>query len=61
MSSIYGINSKGMTENIKITPKNANCKNYSFDVTPAKFITKIITERKVVDDNLSSISELVVE
>ena len=60
MSSIYGINSKGITESIKITPKNANCKNYAFDVTPAKFITKIITERKVVDANQSSISKLVV-
>ena len=60
VSSVYGINSKGITENVKITPKNANCKNYAFDVTPAKFITKIITERKVVDANQSSISELVV-
>ena len=60
VSSIYGINSKGMIESIKITPKNANCKNYAFDVTPAKFITKIITERKVVDANQTSISELVV-
>ena len=60
VSSVYGINSKGITESIKITPKNANCKNYAFDVTPAKFITKIITERKVVDANQSSISELIV-
>ena len=60
VSSIYGINSKGIIESVKITPKNANCKNYAFDVTPAKFITKIITEKKVVDANQSSISELVV-
>ena len=60
VSSVYGINSKGITESVKITPKNANCKNYAFDVTPAKFITKIITEKKVVDANQSSISELVV-
>ena len=60
VSCVYGINSKGITESINITPKNANCKNYAFDVTPAKFITKIITERKVVDANQSSISELVV-
>ena len=60
VSSVYGINSKGITESVKITPQNANCKNYAFDVTPAKFITKIITERKVVDANKSSISKLVV-
>ena len=60
VSSIFGINSKGIKENIKITPKNSNCKNYAFDVTPAKFITKIITEKKIIDANQSSISELVV-
>ena len=59
VSSIYGINSKGITENLFITPKNANCKNYAFDVTPAKFITKIITEKKIVDANETSISTLV--
>ena len=45
---------------IRITPEGSIAKNYAFDVTPAKFITKIITERKVVDANQSSISELVV-
>ena len=43
---------------MNIIPKNANCKNYAFDVTPAKFITKIITEKKVIDANKSSILEL---
>ena len=51
---------KGNIEKISIIPKNANCKNYSFDVTPAKYITKIITEKKVVEANESSISDLVV-
>ena len=59
MAAIYGINSKGIKENISITPKNANCKNYAFDVTPAKFITKIITEKEVVDPNQKSISKLI--
>lgn len=59
VSSIYGLNSRGMIESITITPKNANCKNYAFDVTPAKFITKIITEKKIVDANQSSISKLI--
>ena len=58
VSSMYGVNSQGITESISIIPKNANCKNYAFDVTPAKFITKIITEKKIVDANQSSISEL---
>ena len=58
VSSIYGINSKGQRESIKIVPENAQCKNYAFDVTPAKYITKIITEKKNVDPTIKSISTL---
>ena len=58
VSSIYGLNSKGNIEKIKIIPDNAICKNYAFDVTPAKYITKIITEKKIVSPNKTSISEL---
>ena len=58
VSSIYGLNSKGNIEKIKIIPDNAICKNYAFDVTPAKYITKIITEKKIVNPNQLSISEL---
>jgi len=59
VSSIYGLNSKGNIEKIKIVPKNASCKNYAFDITPAKYITKIITEKKVINANKLSISELI--
>tara|TARA_B100000965_G_scaffold70515_1_gene55676 strand:- start:422 stop:1501 length:1080 start_codon:yes stop_codon:yes gene_type:complete len=58
VSSMYGLNSKGDIEKIKIIPDNAICKNYAFDVTPAKYITKIITEKKIVNPNQLSISEL---
>ena len=58
VSSIYGINSKGHKETITIVPENAQCKNYAFDVTPAKYITKIITEKKNVDPTIKSISTL---
>ena len=58
VSTIYGLNPQGMYEELKIVPKNAVCKNYSFDVTPAKFITKIITEKMIIDANSSSISKL---
>ncbi len=33
--------------NVLITPKESNAKNYGFDVTPARLITAIITERGV--------------
>ena len=59
VSSIYGLNSEGNIEKIKIVPQNASCKNYAFDITPAKYITKIITEKKVINANKLSISELI--
>ena len=43
---------------IKITPEGSSCKNYAFDITPAKYITKLITEKGVVDSNEESIGGL---
>ena len=36
----------------------AKCVNYAFDVTPAKYITKLITEKGIIDANSSSINRL---
>lgn len=58
VSTIYGINSKGVIDKIRIVPENAKCKNYAFDITPAKYITKIITEKANVDPTTESISTL---
>ena len=58
VSTIYGINSKGVIDKIRIVPEKAKCKNYAFDITPAKYITKIITEKANVDPNPESISAL---
>jgi len=58
VSTIYGINSKGFVDKIRIVPEKAECKNYAFDVTPAKYITKIITEKTNVDPTTKSISSL---
>ena len=43
---------------VKIVPEGAQCSNYAFDVTPAKYISKLITEKGIIDANLSSISKL---
>ena len=59
VSMIDGINKKGKREKIMIVPKNSKCKNYAFDVTPAKFISKIITDKKVVQANKKSILSLI--
>ena len=43
---------------VKIIPENAKCINYAFDVTPAKYITKLITEKGIVEPNKDSINTL---
>tara|TARA_Y100000590_G_scaffold342029_1_gene390423 strand:- start:9300 stop:10376 length:1077 start_codon:yes stop_codon:yes gene_type:complete len=58
VSFINGINTKGEIQELSIVPSNAYCKNYAFDVTPSKYITKIITEKMIVEPNKQSISKL---
>ena len=58
VSHMIGLNKKGKIEKFQAVPSNSNCINYAFDVTPAKYITKIITEKKVVEANKQSISSL---
>ena len=47
LTYIQGINSKGKNTKIRITPKGSKASNYSFDVTPAKYITRLITEKGI--------------
>ena len=42
-----------------LVPNKSICKNYAFDVTPSKYITKIITEKKIVTPNKISIKKLI--
>ena len=52
------VNVKNKIRKINIIPKGAKCRNYAFDVTPSKYITKIITDIKNVDANFESINSL---
>ena len=58
VSHIKGLDENDELKKIKIVPDNSICVNYAFDVTPAKFITKLITEKGVIDANYESISIL---
>lgn len=44
-----GINKKGEWEEILIAPKESQAINYGFDVTPARLITGIITEKGICE------------
>jgi methylthioribose-1-phosphate isomerase len=53
-----GKSSTGEIESILICPETTKAANYGFDVTPARLVTKIITDRGVCDANEQSICEL---
>ncbi len=58
VSHIEGLDENNMIKKVKIVPEGAQCINYAFDVTPAKYITKLITEKGIIEANSSSISKL---
>jgi len=45
-------------EEVRISPKDSHGLNYAFDVTPAKYITGIITEKGIVKPDKESIEKL---
>jgi methylthioribose-1-phosphate isomerase len=49
---------EGEIKKILLTPLNSNVANYAFDVTPARLITGIITERGICKANKESILDL---
>jgi methylthioribose-1-phosphate isomerase len=40
-----GLTASGRPETVTLTPPNSPAANYAFDVTPARLITGLITER----------------
>ena len=48
----------GEIKKVLLTPENSNAANYGFDVTPARLITGIITERGICEPNKKSILNL---
>jgi methylthioribose-1-phosphate isomerase len=50
--------SEGRIHKVLLTPENSPAANYSFDVTPSRLITGIITERGVCPANEQAILEL---
>ena len=43
---------------VRLTPENSPALNYGFDVTPAKYVTALITERGVSKASAEEISKL---
>ena len=58
VSSSWGVDENKNMKTISIVPENSKSVNYAFDVTPSKYISKLITEKGVVDANEISIKGL---
>lgn len=58
ISHMHGIDEKNNFTKIRITPKESSIKNPAFDVTPAKYITGIITEKRIIKANEEEIKKL---
>lgn len=53
-----GKNSKGKMDSVLICPETTPAANYGFDVTPARLVTKLITERGICDASESGLLTL---
>ena len=58
LSHIDGINKKGEVEKVLIYPKKSKAMNLAFDITPAKYVTKLITEKGICDASEKGLREL---
>ena len=58
VSQVTGIDENKKISTIKIVPENSKSVNYAFDVTPSKYISKLITEKGVIDANEKAIKGL---
>ena len=47
VTHVAGKNAAGQVESVQITPDGVCASNYAFDVTPARLISGLITERGV--------------
>ncbi len=48
VTHIAGLCDDGQVRSVQVTPKGSKAANYGFDVTPARLVTGLITERGVV-------------
>ncbi len=58
ITAISGLNGKGSIETIQLTAPGTRALNYSFDITPARLVTGLITERGVVAAERDAIHKL---
>ena len=58
LSHIEGFDEQGEIKKIQIYPKKSKSLNLAFDVTPAKYVTKLITEKGICDASFEGLNNL---
>lgn len=55
---IRGLNGEGKVDELLIMPKTSKAVNYGFDITPARLVTALITEKGLCDVNETAIAQM---
>ena len=58
LSHVEGLDEKGDIKKIQIYPKKSKAMNLAFDVTPAKYVTGLITERGISEASSDGLKQL---
>ena len=58
MSHVEGLDENNKVKKIRIYPKKSKAMNLAFDVTPAKYVTGLITEKGVCDASKEGLKKL---
>jgi len=58
ITRVYGLNDQGEPASVISVPKHTMVANYAFDVTPAKYVTALITEKGVFKTNSEGMQKL---
>ena len=58
LSEVFGRTADGRLESVRITPEASPVANYAFDVTPARLVTGLITERGVCPASAEGLRKL---
>jgi len=58
LSHLEGFDELGDIKKIQIYPKKSKSLNLAFDITPAKYVTKLITEKGICDASLEGLNNL---
>jgi len=57
VTTMTGVTADGRIESVRIVPAGSNVANYGFDVTPARLVTGLITERGVISADRAALAK----